>query len=88
MYSHVNLTIFISWTVKLNPMTLNTLMGCWEKIFFYMEKGLIQGFNLFQFVSNWSLRFWTLNCHLKWLLISKARMFLANSHIHNFVHSH
>jgi ABC-type polysaccharide/polyol phosphate transport system ATPase subunit len=32
----------------------------------YMKKGSIQGLNLFQFVSNWSLKFWSLN-HTYWL---------------------
>jgi hypothetical protein len=32
-----------------------------------VKKGPIQEFNLFQFVSNWSLRFWILNHHLKQL---------------------
>jgi hypothetical protein len=61
--SHVNLTF-----LPIGPyLPLNTLILLFFIKTINVKKGPIQEFNLFQFVSNWSLRFWILDHHLKQL---------------------
>jgi hypothetical protein len=64
--------ILINW--KFNPIPLDTLIVPYKrKYFFNVKKGSIHGFNSFQFVWNWSLRFWTLDHHLNWVLTTDTR---------------